>query len=747
MTSGSSSLNNIFSLQKELIRRRGIVAALSFLYFFVADIIGLVLVLSNRKEQFARLLARTVNPDVEGFRIETMNVVSGYLGVRTGLASIVLVIAAVLALEGFSYLFSAKQLDFYESQPVLRKKRFFAICLNSLLIYLVPAALGMAGACGILAAEKLLTPVLLADLWIGLFRTVLLFAAVFSVTLCAVMMSGNVVMAGILTFFLMVIEPIGAVVLDSLKNMYYSTYVSEGFARMLHLSPVADYFQAFSRLSRWVFLSQLRRGTAASFSALVFKAAWKRDLKLVIFTIVLTGFSYYLYKKRRNETAGENIIYPVMRPVLKFVCAVIGSLCCFVLARDIFGIGRTTRTGILVLAVSTVIICCIAEVVYARNIRALFHKAWQIPIAAAVSFMILAVFHYDLTGFDSYVPDPSKVASGAFWVSPPECEFYVNGVFDGNLDRFGSMTLTDTQAVCELGRLGQETCCAGQSDELFNGVTVPGSYGQGWNGQVLYRLNSGREVRRRIILPYDTDPALLDRLTGSKEYRDGVFRLNEMLDGLPEGTVPELYLESILESVPVPGEYYPAVIEAYRKDLESYCYSAASKDDIRASLQLNISFADGQQYAGGMLWIFSSFENTIRVLEDAVGFPVDPSPEELAETIESVTVWHHDYTAQEAAAAVMEPKMIAPTAEYDPAYHQKKVYTDPEQIKEILQAAYYSNFPLLWKNEQEFWDRNYEVTIQYKDQQYTQYYRWSVNAMLKNAEMPDFIVEDLAFER
>jgi hypothetical protein len=173
----------------------------------------------------------------------------------------------------------------------------------------------------------------------------------------------------------------------------------------------------------------------------------------------------------------------------------------------------------------------------------------------------------------------------------------------------------------------------------------------------------------------------------------------------------------------------------------------ASKDDIRASLQVNINFSDGQQYAGGMLWIFSSFENTIRVLEDAVGFPVDPSPEELAETIESVTVWHHDYTAQEAAAAVMEPKMIAPTAEYDPAYHQKKVYTDPEQIKEILQAAYYSNFPLLWKNEQEFWDRNYEVTIQYKDQQYTQYYRWSVNAMLKNAEMPDFIVEDLAFER
>ena len=66
------------------------------------------------------------------------------------------ILAVVSGVQGFSYLYSRKKIDFYMGMPVKKSKRFLVIWINGILLYIVPYMAGLAVSLIIGAGNKAL---------------------------------------------------------------------------------------------------------------------------------------------------------------------------------------------------------------------------------------------------------------------------------------------------------------------------------------------------------------------------------------------------------------------------------------------------------------------------------------------------------------------------------------------------------------------------------------------------------------
>lgn len=65
------------------------------------------------------------------------------LGFSDNLFPIVLALAAIIGMQGFSYLFDRRKVDLYHSVPVSKNRRFFVVYVNGLTIYLTANLSGL----------------------------------------------------------------------------------------------------------------------------------------------------------------------------------------------------------------------------------------------------------------------------------------------------------------------------------------------------------------------------------------------------------------------------------------------------------------------------------------------------------------------------------------------------------------------------------------------------------------------------
>ena len=126
MTRASSSSNKLRFSQKEYLTHRKVPLAVMTLAMFMADIIVPVMFIS----------------DVNHANI-WQNVNKNFSSDNFIWTLVVLFLGIYLGVDSFHYLHVEKQVDFYESQPLIRKQRFFGIVLNSVLAYVALSAIFM----------------------------------------------------------------------------------------------------------------------------------------------------------------------------------------------------------------------------------------------------------------------------------------------------------------------------------------------------------------------------------------------------------------------------------------------------------------------------------------------------------------------------------------------------------------------------------------------------------------------------
>ena len=124
--------------------------------------------------------------------------------------------------------------------------------------------------------------------------------------------------------------------------------------------------------------------------------------------LVLAVCAFLLYRRRRLESAGDVVAVNAMKPVFKYGVAV-----CVGLA---FGLGTMAILygGELTLMIAIVVWGVIgyfaAEMLLQKSFKVF--KKWKGAVAVAAVFIILfCVVGFDLTGFESRVPNPDSVES------------------------------------------------------------------------------------------------------------------------------------------------------------------------------------------------------------------------------------------------------------------------------------------------------------------------------------------------
>ena len=696
--------NRFFILQRQLCRRRLWLIAAVVLYMLMYYPVAVVMLIARSDE-----VARAQQLTEAGTMYQRLAEVGTWIGTRQSFVWVIVLMAVVLAIHGFSYLFSMEKQDFYESQPVFRMERFWNIYANGFLIFEIPMILCLFLSIALAAAMDGMNAVTFLDAMIQLGRVTLIFFASYSIGILAVMLTGNLIVSGIMTAFLLFADLVYERLFQSFQTMFYKTYCYYGKEDPVFL--LSPWYNA-QEPSRWLsrnYIWQYSQTTKECLQSIL-KDCWKADLAMLLVGAVLLWIGVFLYRRRREEYAGMTVIDRPVRTLVRIIVSVAAGLFAGVVIINLFN-SPTSRTGTVFMLVGVVFVSAlcsgVVEMIYDLDIWKFFGKFWEIAAAAVLAAGIFALFRYDLLGYDRYVPKAEEVESAALYVYNDSSYYYPmdsnpNDSVDDEQHVMEDMELTDIPALLAITKPAMEAQRTMSTDTNVNG----------WSAEVCYRLKNGRKVYRSILIPYDTDAESLDKVVASDAYKEGLFPVysNTVMQEASEknGTVT---FSNGYRTLSGSGMLYQEFEEAYKKDLKLYSFSLMNRESSigRVAFQTYRPFYMDQEYD-----VYPSYVNTIAFLKRH-----DLYPEKVtAGDILSITV--NDY--EEDSTATVE-------------------YTDPDKIQEILDHAVVvisSN----WKKD-DVADYRYELSVSMKQTGNMAYY----SCYFRKGEVPAFVLQDLEENR
>ena len=312
---------------------------------------------------------------------------------------------AMCAMAAFSHLYNARSANFFGSLPVRREGLFLTHYLAGLSFTIVPNIIialltllvELAG--GVVSWQGL-------GFWLGvscgeclLFYTMAVFCAMFTghiLALPAFYAVLNVLVYGV------------QVLIQTTMQAFYYGYNGR---QMGWTGELVRWFTPALNLGNNVYsyysYPAVRLGEPEPAQrVLETHALWTGGL-YAIAALVLAACALLLYRARHMESAGDVVSVKVMRPVFKYgVAACVGPV--FGYASSLF-LGRGEATLMVSILVWGLIGYFAAQMLLDKSFR-VFHK-WKGATAVAGAFVLLfLVVGFDLTGFETRVPDPDQVA-------------------------------------------------------------------------------------------------------------------------------------------------------------------------------------------------------------------------------------------------------------------------------------------------------------------------------------------------
>lgn len=633
----------------------------------------------------------------------------------------VALLAVLIAVQGFSYLFNRKKVDMYHSVPVSSKKRFVVIYVNGIMIYMIPALISLLIGIVMAAAQGSMTGECLARCGLSLVLNLLYFLVVYHTAILAVMLTGNVVITGFAVLILLGIGYLAYMLLFVFRDNFFDTATYSFTQSRFTGSIILDYDRKIYGLKSTPLLSEAVKTILPIYG------------KWLVAALLLLALSYLCYRKRPSEAAGKAMAFRALNPFIKIVVSVVAGLLAGYIVYD------ATYYNVVFTALSMVggaVLCgIIMEAIYEADIRGALKHLVSTGIAAAVSAFIFCFFQFDLFGYDSYVPEAEDVESVALDLGPYQ-NYWEWREADGSIGYCSdsgylreNMFLTDVEAVCELARKNQEL----DPENVTDGRAV----------RVLYRLKSGKEVCRSFNIDFGdaANEELLNRIIGTPEYRNGFYLMTnedvEIAFSEMEREWQVTYTNGTIET-DLPAAESGRLREMWLKDMEQFDFTLAHNNRPCGSLRWEIK--DG--YTNMNIPVYESFTNTLAVLDEyhAV-YPVELRAEDILSL--EVVNWHPqdqdqffntDSNYRGEAAAYLDTSV-------------RKEFTDPEELAAIAENLYPSEtFLNLYWNDEDMLENGYDVIVTFKADTDYPYKRGYFEYKFLDGRVPDFVVEKTALD-
>lgn len=664
---------------------------------------------------------------VQEFRQAMYQAAQDALGFSDNLFGIILLLAAMIAMQGFSYLYDRRKVDVYHSVPVSKNRRFAVVYVNGLTIYLSANLLGMVLGMVIAASQGAVNGEVMAEAGLAFAWNLAFFLAYYHLMILAVMLTGNwFVTIGVFLAFTLY-ETGACTLLGNLKRIFFETYSGYFLYHDAKLSPLND-----CTANIW----QIKNAADAADAA---RIAMPLTAKWIGIALVVLLIAWFAYSKRPSETAGKAIAHRFLEPVFKVAVAILAA---FVVGQLIYDSSYENELLLVMgMLLGGLIVCAAMEVVYDFDIRSLVKHLFSSGVALIGILAIFFIFKWDLFGYDSYIPAQNKIESIAI-----NTDGYYDSYWDEEwryLDeaeyKKENMFLTETEPVLALVQK------AGQTDveEMSEKHAV----------QILYRLKSGRQAARMIQVDYD-DPeteALLNRIFRTDAFKKGTFQ--GIVDETSYDQVAAINYSNGAAVGTLPSEDARELRDAWVKDMERFDFTLVRHN--RPCGLITMAYGMDAGYTSRQYYVYDSFENTINFLKSREAY----YPVELdAADIDSVTVTcYHNELAQdpnagdpgyelyrEAAHAVE----VADTYTYVD-YTVRETFYEEEQIAQILPHIYPSYIDAPWSGYGADTDdqNNYSLEVVFKKDSAYPYERGSYyfNYNFRNGEVPDFVAEATAY--
>jgi len=624
---------------KEDLKRRLWAVGLSFLVFFLEMPVAAAMCISSLMRDYRRWVENGVMFS-NGMTAETKladglrNLMEGLLGLGNAFTVFVMVMAAlVLALTGFMYLHSKKQMDFYHSIPVRREVIFAVKYLNG---FLIPAAmylLNMILAFCVFAANGVSLSLMFDVGFVTFFVHMTGFLLCYGLMTIAVMLTGNFfisILGGIVLFSYV---PAILGLLEGLIYMFFPTAnmrLSRIGSYMIHGSPIPYYVSLV--------------GEGADLKLEQYGAIMGRTGAAFLVVLVLTAVALFLYKFRPSESAGKAMAFKITRAPIKFLLVVPITICMTVLFWNIYYSIPWAVFGFLF---GLLITHGIIEIIYHFEFRKLFANPVHIGICAVLSLAVIGVFRYDLIGYDSFLPSEEKFLSASVYggslrswndyglpFKRDDESGYGWSYMDSGDYAAGNMEITDYALVKELAEAGIAN--AKRERELrFTGDEADAEQGYWTSMEVGYRLKSGKMVFRNYNVNITALRDAFERLYVNEEYKRGSYPVlsyeADNITGIYESR------DYKIQRVSSDKETVKQILDTYKEELTALTLAERGEEAPVTSLRFltvaeqeylhNISVSKTPNFTGefnlgdmtqvNFFPVYPSFTKTIALLEDA----------------------------------------------------------------------------------------------------------------------------------
>lgn len=691
----------------------------------------------------------------ERIRKETMTQLLNVFGGDHVFLMITAAMAAVVSgIQGFSYLYHRKKIDFYQAVPVRQGRRFLTIWLNGILVYVIPGLFGTVFSLLIMAGNHVISGEIVQKTWIAYGLIFLVYLGCYHMAILAVMLTGNVLITCLGTGVFFGYEWMIRTIMLNYQQMFFTHYSNLNQSDIPYLLPITMYIR------------YMDKGHSGLFSVI---------LQLTVFAAAILTLAYWCYGRRPAEAAGKAMAFKVTQPIIKIALAVPGALMAGLMVSNIVGYDPLWGDGsagfpIFAMAGATIVVCCLMQVVYEFDIRGILHKKWHVLVSGAIVALIFLFFSRDLLGYNSYVPKADKVNSVAM-IPPCEYSMYGDYYFDEDLkyeDHSSyleeNMYLTDVGAVNKLLQKSIE-----KMKECSSLHDLYGDDASNWYSfDLVYRMGSHKTVRRKFYADMN-DPEtleLLDRVMGSEEYISAVYgkmidTLYQVMEKEPEGVKISYSYGNGIYTDKLSKEDMLTLMKYLMEDIRKAKFSETRQEICYGMLNFDIqkstTFYDMSQHKE--FKIYPSYESCVAFLKEKGLYQerfVDP------DDVEKIQIINYNSKKQNADTMVMDAAtysdamtdnaMTASSVYYgDFAYEEdpymiRETYSDRKDIEEICNRLYPMDWSDTGYSSALEYEADYVITVYFKPESaVSMSYGGSAGCYFLTGKVPGFVQEDTTY--
>ena len=407
-----TSKNSIYKMTMEHLRHSSWLIALSFIGSLLAG--PVVLLFAYSKHDYTYMATVYEHKQFLFYKANSIaSTLSGVCG--TMFLTIAMIGALFVALGIFYYLFQSSKVDLYHSLPLTRCELFYSGYLAGLLIWFVPfiissfITLPLAIFCaGGFSHINMLLVAFLKMLAIPLLG----FLIIYHLCLVAVMLSGNMSNA-ILAILVWGLAP---VVFYLLFNVHFEQYF--------------DTFHQFT-IDEGLLCAVTPIATPIAIQSGQLDGDMNHILGPIIFIgLAIAALNFWvarrLYQTRKSELAGRGMENKLASLLIRIPASLASGLFGVIF---LYFVGMSTSRAlwsIFFCVFFTVFTFAVLSAVQKKTVKALFAHKFQMLATATLATGFILACHFDIFGYDTYLPKEGNIASAEIRIAAMNQYYYYN---------------------------------------------------------------------------------------------------------------------------------------------------------------------------------------------------------------------------------------------------------------------------------------------------------------------------------